>query len=81
MWLNIYFLIGICYMITNCYLESDNTRANIYEGFKDRGWKWYYHTPKTMLVLLCVVFFVALWPLAMGYQAYQDIRFWLNIKD
>lgn len=81
MWLNIYFLIGICYMIANCYMHNDYTKQTVKEYFEKKNWKWCYNTPRDSLVFICVLFWVTLWPLAMIYQAYQDIKFWLSIKD
>ena len=81
MWLNIYFLIGICYMIANCYLHGDYTKETIKEIFKKKNIKWCYSTPKDLLVLIAVIFWVTLWPLAIVYVLCTDIKYWLKRKD
>ena len=77
MWLNIYFLIGICYMIANCYLHDDCTK----EAIKECNLNWFYKTPKDLLVFIAVIFWVTLWPLAMIYVLCDDTKYWIKHKD
>lgn len=81
MWLNIYFLIGICYMIANCYLHDDYTKETLKYYFKKKNLKWCYSTPKDLLVLVAVIFWVVLWPLGTIYVLCEDIKYWLKHKD
>ena len=80
MTLNIYFLIGICFMIAQNYLHDDYTKEATDDTFKKHKWSTIYHTPKDLMVMIFVIFWVVVWPVGIAYKAYQDIKYWKSQK-